>query len=103
VSIRNYCFENQNEQQKVFDIDYFKDIPLIFRAFKAIHNIIQPSKSLHGNINIDSLLWQNVSKQVLWYTSVIDNWTSMSDSERGSKDVKDFISVLFKIMLNDNT
>lgn len=102
-SIRNSCFENQSESQAVFNIDCFKSIPLLFRAFKDAHKLLDMTKSLHGSISMDSMYWQNINRQVLWFTSIEDNWATMSDQERKSKDVKDFVSLLFKLVFNDDT
>mmetsp|Transcript_36959 Transcript_36959/g.80502 ORF Transcript_36959/g.80502 Transcript_36959/m.80502 type:complete len:119 (-) Transcript_36959:359-715(-) len=103
VSIRNYCFENQSDQQAMFNIDCFKEIPLLFRAFKQGHKLLDMTKSLHGSISMDSMYWQNINKQVLWFTAIEDNWATMSDEERKSKDVKDFVSLMFKLIFNDDT
>lgn len=103
VSIRNYCFDNQSEEQNIFNIECFKEIPLLFRAFKEAHKLLDLTKSLHGSVSIDTLYWQNINKQVLWFTSIDDNLSTMSDADRQTKDVKDFIGVLFKLIFNNDT
>lgn len=61
------------------------------------------TKSLHGSLSLDTMYWQNINKQVLWLTGIEDNWSTMSDTDRQSKDVKDFIGVMFKLTFNDDT
>jgi len=78
-------------------------IPLLFRAFKEAHKLLKLTKSLHGSINLDTLVWQNIGKQVLWFTSIEDNWSTMSDADRQSKDVNDFLAVVFALIFNDDT
>lgn len=84
-------------------MDCFKEIPLLFRAFKESHKLLDLTKSLHGSLTLDTLYWQNINKQVLWLTGLEDNWSTMSDEVRQSKDVKDFVAVLFKLIFNDDT
>jgi len=84
-------------------VNCFKLVPLLFRSFKEAHKLLKLTKSLHGSVSLDSLVWQNIGKQVLWFTNIEDNWSTMSEADRQSKDVNDFLAVMFSLIFNDDT
>jgi len=77
-------------------------IPIIFKGYKKAKSAMKMTKTIHGNISLDSLWYQQIGRQRLWLTSLDDNWAGMDDDGRNFKDNADFILVLFKLLLNDD-
>jgi len=43
---------------------------------------MQITKNLHGSISLDTIYYQNIDRQRIWFTIIDDQWGTLSDDDR---------------------